>query len=137
MPRPFAVGLMARKHFTLNKIQPIKSQVPEGQKKIMAHQIYYNEHENVTIYNSDRPDNCGNPRNIVHFADFLTDEEYDALNVLSAYELVAKKIKKFARLTWRRYNCREFGGGFICQGDYCDGHKTAEDVLRIRNRQQY
>lgn len=51
----------------------------------------------------------GNARYVIHFFDVLTDEEKRAIPVLKAYELAALRLKGFAR----RFNTREFGGGFV------------------------
>lgn len=97
----------------------------------MAKVIRTNESKNVTIYRANKLDVNGNPRHIVHFLDFITDEEQEKLDVLQEYELAAAKIKKNGG-GWRRYNCKEFGGGFITQGDYCNGRETEAEVLKIR-----
>ena len=95
----------------------------------MAKVIYSDEE--VTIYRAEKYDINGNPRHIVHFMDFLTEEENKG-DILQRYEYTAQKIKRCGG-GWRRYNCREFGGGFITQGDYNNGKTTAKYVKEIKN----
>lgn len=96
----------------------------------MAHKIFTSEA--VTVYRLNRNDVNGNPRCCVHFLDFLTEEE-KKLPVLEAYELAIKKARKHGARSWRRYSCREFGGGLTCQYDYCNGHEIAADVRHIQS----
>lgn len=98
----------------------------------MAYTIRHNNDNGITIYRAEKCDVNGNPRHIVHFLDFLTDEERDTLDVLQGHARAHEKIKKYG-YGWRKYSCREFGGGFITQGDYCGGRETEAEVLNIRN----
>ena len=81
---------------------------------------------------SERSDACGNPRCIVHFSDFMREGE-DMFNtfggVLEAYAAMKKRANKAG---FRAYHAREFGGGFICQYDYCGGREIAERVIKAR-----
>lgn len=72
------------------------------------------EYKGITFYRATKLDINGNPRIIVHFLDFLKPEE-SRLNHLEKYELARKRAKKCG---FRVYNAKDFGGGFIIQGDY-------------------
>ena len=84
--------------------------------------------DKITIFMADKGDYCGNPRCIVHFSDFLTRDEFRNMGVFEGYELAHKRAKKAG---FRKYTAREFGGGFICQYDYCGGKEIAERVAKV------
>lgn len=90
-----------------------------------------NTFNGVSVYMSERGDAYGNPRCIVHFSDFMKPgEDYDNFGgVLGAYNAMKKRANKAG---FRAYNAREFGGGFICQYDYCGGKEVAERVIKAR-----
>ena len=102
----------------------------------MARAIFRDEQNNIVVYRADKLDVNDNSRHIVHFLDFLTEEEQKENDVLQGYALAHKKIKKYG-YGWRKYTCREFGGGFITQGDYAEGKGTASEVLNIRNNKKW
>lgn len=91
-----------------------------------------NTFNGVSVYMSERSDACGNPRCIVHFSDFMRENE-DMFatfgGVLEAYAAMKKRANKAG---FRAYHAREFGGGFICQYDYCGGREIAERVIKAR-----
>ncbi len=93
----------------------------------MAHKIF--SFAGVDVYRADKCDVNGNPRCIVHFSDFLTEKENRETGVLEGYEIAHKRAKKIG---FRKYTAREFGGGFICQYDYCGGREIAERVASVR-----
>lgn len=91
-----------------------------------------NTFNGVSVYMSERSDACGNPRCIVHFTAFMRENEdmFDTFGgVLEAYEAMKKRAN---RAGFRAYKAREFGGGFICQYDYCGGREIAERVIKAR-----
>ena len=93
---------------------------------------FKNEFFGVSVYMSERSDAYGNPRFIVHFRDFLRDNEdiFDTFGgVCEAYAAMKKRANKAG---FRAYNAREFGGGFICQYDYCGGEEVAARVIKAR-----
>jgi len=89
-------------------------------------------YDGVSVYRSDRLDTYGNPRCIVHFLEFLKPNEdcFDTFGgIIEAHAAMLKRAKKAG---FRNYKAREFGGGFICQYDYCGGREVAERVLKAR-----
>lgn len=86
----------------------------------------------VTVYRANNNDCNGNPRAIVHFTDFLRPGEdcFDTFGgIIEAHAAMLKRAKKAG---FRNYKAREFGGGFICQYDYCNGREIAERVIKAR-----
>lgn len=94
---------------------------------------FKNEFNGVSVYMSERSDAYGNPRCIVHFRDFLRENEdiWDTFGgVCECYDAMRKRANKAG---FRAYHAKEFGGGFICQYDYCGGKEVAERVIKARN----
>ena len=86
----------------------------------------------ISVYRSNRCGSDGNPRAIVHFSAFLKENEdcFDTFGgILEAHAAMLKRAKKAG---FRNYKAREFGGGFICQYDYCNGREIAERVIKAR-----
>jgi len=87
------------------------------------------DHLGVSVYMSERGDAYGNPRCIVHFTAFLTKGEFMEMSVEDGYHLAHERAKKAG---FRKYTAKEFGGGFICEYDYCGGLEIAERVVLAR-----
>lgn len=56
-------------------------------------------------------DTNGNPRYVVHFLDFLKDEDKE-LNFEESYNLAYKRAKEIGG---KKYKGKDFGGGFVFQ----------------------
>jgi hypothetical protein len=57
-------------------------------------------------------DTNGNPRYVVHFLDFLNDEENEFLDFSKKYEYALKKAKKIGG---RKFHNKQYGGGVVFQ----------------------
>lgn len=92
-----------------------------------------NKVDGITLYRSDRNATNGNSRIIVHFPDFLTPEENCSdLGIEQKYQIAVNRAKSIKTRTFKRYTCREFGGGFICQYDYQHGKEIAKDIATAK-----
>lgn len=92
-----------------------------------------NTFNGITLYKSNRNDSNGNGRIIVHFPDFLTDEETRSdFGVEQLYCIAVNRAKSIKSRTFKEYTCKEFGGGLICQTDYQDGKGIAEDIATAK-----
>ena len=54
----------------------------------------------------------GNPRYVVHFLNFITDQESQGLTLDQKYNLAVKKAKKIGG---KIYRGKSFGGGIVFQ----------------------
>ncbi len=92
-----------------------------------------NTSNGISIYRSNRNDINGNGRMIVHFLDFLTDEERRSdFGIDELYRIAANRAKSISTRTFKKYTCKEFGGGLICQTDFRDGESIAEDIATAK-----
>ena len=87
----------------------------------------------ITFYNAN-VDSSGNDRLIVHFLDFLTENEiYSGKDVLEQFALAKSRAKKCGM---REYHGRDFGGGFIGCGSIDaprDIERYAEKINQFKN----
>ena len=92
-----------------------------------------NTFKGINLYKSDRNDSAGNGRIIVHFLDFLTEEETRSdFRVEQLYRIAVNRAKSIKTRTFKEYTCKEFGGGLICQTDYQNGKNIAEDIATAK-----
>lgn len=82
--------------------------------------------QNIRFYSANRCDCNGNRRIIVHYLDFLLLEEFLYTSTDDRYDLACKRAK---RAGFRRFNTKEFGGGFICQYDFCNCKDIAKRIM--------
>lgn len=83
--------------------------------------------ESIRFYSADRPDINGNRRIIVHFLDFLNLEDTTPQSTFEdTFNLATRRAK---RAGFRRFKSKEFGGGFICQYDFCLCRDIAERII--------
>lgn len=95
----------------------------------MATLKYFDEKNHVSIYRADRLDSNGNPRVIVHFLDFIGEEEREEHNILTLFDSVQKRLKGSG---WRKFHNKEFGGGFIRQFVSTSYQDIVKDVIKYR-----
>lgn len=81
-----------------------------------------------SFYMADKNNVYGTPRIIVHFLDFLTTSENNALSFDECYELAERRARKAG---FRKFKSREFGGGYIKLYDYNNCKKIAEKILSV------
>lgn len=84
---------------------------------------------NIRFYSANRGDCNGHRRIIVHFLDFLKSEEMIHTSFEENYDTAKRRAKKAG---FREFNTKEFGGGFICQYDFChcmDIAKRIDDAI--------
>lgn len=89
--------------------------------------------EGISLYRSNRNDANNNGRIIVHFLDFLTDEEkHSDFSIEQLYYIALNRAKSIKSRNFKAYTCKEFGGGLICQTDFRDGKNIAEDIAAAK-----
>jgi hypothetical protein len=87
----------------------------------------------ISLYRSNRNDVNGNGRIIVHFLDFLTDEERNSdFSIDQLHHIALNRAKSIKSRTFKAYTCKEFGGGLICQTDFKNGKSIAEDIAAAK-----
>ena len=92
-----------------------------------------NTFNGISLYKSNRNDVNGNGRIIVHFLDFLTDEERNSdFGIENLYRIAVNRAKSIRTRTFKAYTCKEFGGGLICCTDFRDGERIAEDIAKAK-----
>lgn len=92
-----------------------------------------NTYNGISLYRSDRYDSNGNSRIIVHFLDFLTDEERNCdFGIEELYRIAVNRAKSIWTRNFKPYTCKEFGGGLICQTDFQDGESIAKDIATAK-----
>ena len=70
----------------------------------------------------------GNPRYILHFLNFITDQESQGLTLDQKYNLAVKKAQK---LGGKIYRCKSFGGGIVFTS-----YNIQSTILRLRLNQR-
>ncbi len=70
----------------------------------------------------------GNPRFVVHFPNFLTEEECKKYDILEGYEIARSRAKKAG---FRIYRGKDFGGGFVAQSYSLTD--TASRIIQVRS----
>ena len=80
-----------------------------------------------TFYRANQSAPNGNSRMIVHFMDFLTDEERSAHTLTEVKYAIAERRAKIAH--FKVYRGRDFGGGFVRQYDYCNCQMLHLDII--------
>jgi hypothetical protein len=73
-------------------------------------------------------DTNGNPRYVVHFLEFLNDEENEFLDFSKKYDYALKKAKKIGG---RKFHNKQYGGGVVFQSYNTD--KLKNDIMQIQN----
>ena len=89
-------------------------------------------YKGISVYRANRNNANGVPRCIVHFEDFMRPGEDCFKTFGGIIEAHAAMLKRAKKAGFKDYNAREFGGGFICTYDYCNGREVAERVLKAR-----
>lgn len=82
--------------------------------------------QNFRFYSADKCDRNGNRRIIVHYLDFVLLEEFSYTTSEERFELACKRAKMAG---FRKFNTKEFGGGFICQYDFCHCKDIAQRII--------
>ena len=82
---------------------------------------------NFRFYSANNCDANGNRRIIVHFLDFINLEEMNAHRTFEEDYNLACRRAKYAG--FKKFNTKEFGGGFICQYDFCHCKDIAERIV--------
>lgn len=72
----------------------------------------------------------GNPRYIVHFPAFLTQQEVVDHSIIDGYNIALKRARGIG---FRKYRGRDFGGGFVCKSYSL--HHTAELIINTRENE--
>lgn len=80
----------------------------------------------ITFYHTTN-DFYGNPRYIVHFLDFLKEDEFPGLGCLEQFQIAHKRAKKAG---FSKYRGKSFGDGFVCQSYSLN--ETAKRILEVR-----
>lgn len=70
----------------------------------------------------------GNPRYVLHFFDFLSEEEIKDLRLSEGYKLAHERAKKVG---FRKYMGKDFGGCFV--GQSYNIKETAARILDLIN----
>lgn len=110
-----------------------------GKRKSASGKTYYENRSNrsdtgkllgIKKYNYEQLDNIrltrinndvnGNPRYVVHFYEFLNDEENNFLPFSKKYEYALKKAKKIGG---RKFHNKQYGGGIVFQSYNTDNLK--------------
>lgn len=91
--------------------------------------------DSIRFFSANRGDANGHRRIIVHYLDFLNVEDYGehhgiqfsygADEIDYRYKLASIRAK---RAGFRKFNTKEFGGGFICQYDFCHCKDIAQRI---------
>lgn len=68
----------------------------------------------------------GNPRYVIHFFAFLSEEEFNDLRLSESYKLAHQRAKK---LGFRKYMGKDFGGCFV--GQSYNTKDTAAKILDL------
>ena len=85
----------------------------------------YEQLDNIRLTRVNN-DNNGNPRYVVHFLDFLNNEENSFLPFSKKYEYALKKAKIIGG---RKFDNKQFGGGVVFQSYNTDNLK--EQIIDV------
>ena len=72
---------------------------------------YHNNIETVKI-NSD---SNGNPRYVVHFLDFLTEDEKQSYSIKTYQRLINLALERSRKVGGKKYRAKWYGGGIVIQ----------------------
>jgi hypothetical protein len=131
---------IAKKKYSLNKKKDkLYSAKKPGKRVSKTGKTYYESRANrsdrgkllgIKKYNYEQLDNIrltrvnndvnGNPRYVVHFYEFLNDEENSFLPFSKKYEYALKKAKKIGG---RKFHNKQYGGGIVFQSYNTDNLK--------------